>query len=176
MKINTITVRAEVWRPVIHAEWAQLGYEVSSFGRVRHGAFVMKLRVMPKGYIGVRFCNKGRRKYFLVHRLVAEAFVGIIPPKMEVNHIKPDKAENLFSNLEIVTSLKNKAHAKLLGLMCFGSRHGRAKLSEADVAEARRKYKAGGFSFNSLARIYGVAKATMKDALKGKTWSHVTNP
>lgn len=53
-----------------------------------------------------------------------------------------------------------------------GSAHGRARLTEESVAEARR-LKAEGWSYPALARRYGVNRVTLFYAISGRTWSHV---
>lgn len=51
-----------------------------------------------------------------------------------------------------------------------GEHNPRARLTEVDIAEARRLYAEGGTSYASLARRFGVAKATIGHALSGRTW------
>ena len=53
-----------------------------------------------------------------------------------------------------------------------GSAHGRARLDEAKVLEARRLH-AEGWGIKALAARFGVGKVTMHYALAGKTWTHV---
>lgn len=53
-----------------------------------------------------------------------------------------------------------------------GSRHGRAKLDEAKVIEARRLHRAG-WSYPALAQRFRVGKVTLFYAISGRTWSHV---
>lgn len=53
-----------------------------------------------------------------------------------------------------------------------GQHNGRARLTEAMVIEARRLH-ADGEAFRSLAQRYGVALATMKEAITGTTWKHL---
>jgi hypothetical protein len=54
-----------------------------------------------------------------------------------------------------------------------GEKHGRAKLSSGDVLDARAAYGAGA-RIAELARRYGVHPRTMRDALLGKHWSHLS--
>jgi hypothetical protein len=53
-----------------------------------------------------------------------------------------------------------------------GSAHGRAKLDEVKVAEARR-LKRDGWTYPELAARYGVGKVTLFYAVSGRTWGHV---
>ena len=47
-------------------------------------------------------------KLYLVHRLVAEAFIGPIPEGYEVDHINRCRSDNRVDNLRIVTRSKNQ--------------------------------------------------------------------
>lgn len=53
-----------------------------------------------------------------------------------------------------------------------GSRHGRARLDEAKVIEARRLKRAG-WTYPALVARYGVGKVTLFYAITGETWRHV---
>lgn len=53
-----------------------------------------------------------------------------------------------------------------------GEAHKRAKMSQSDVVEARRRF-ASGESVYSMAPHYGVSATTLRAAVKGETWSHV---
>lgn len=57
----------------------------------------------------------------------------------------------------------------------LGSAHGRARLTEAAVAEARALH-ADGATVEHLAARYGVAPHTLGYAIRGKTWRHVPMP
>lgn len=48
-----------------------------------------------------------------------------------------------------------------------------SKLTEAIVAECRRRRNATGESYCSMAREFGVTKAVMREAVLGITWRHV---
>lgn len=61
-------------------------------------------------------------------------------------------------------------------LCAHGEAHFRAKLTDADVAAIRRDYvpgDRGAFGQAGLARLYGVAEATIWYVLHGLTWRHV---
>ena len=53
-----------------------------------------------------------------------------------------------------------------------GVRHPHARLTEAQVQEARMRWR-GGETCMGLARAYGVSATAMRQALQGQTWRHV---
>ena len=69
---------------------------------------------VASGYATVkaRSISENRRKTFLVHRLVYEAFMGPIPKGMWVNHKDGNKLNNHISNLELTTPKQNHEHAR----------------------------------------------------------------
>lgn len=91
-------------------------YEISSQGRVRRrltGQILIPWKANGYLYVGLR--NERGRKNKSIHRLVAEAFLGV-HPELEVNHIDGDKENNSVENLEWCTSSYNIRHAMALGL------------------------------------------------------------
>ncbi|WP_051149989.1 HNH endonuclease signature motif containing protein [Bacillus safensis] len=77
-----------------------------------------KTFVTPAGYEGIGYTkpNVGTVNY-LVHRLVAQYFIGDIPRGFVVNHKDGNKLNNHADNLEIVTYKENTKHAMDIGLM-----------------------------------------------------------
>lgn len=77
----------------------------------------IKTFINSRGYIGFSICykdastNKSRTKNFLVHRLLAEAFIPNPENKPQVNHVDGDKTNFSLSNLEWVTASENCIHA-----------------------------------------------------------------
>lgn len=63
------------------------------------------------GYLSVTLHNRSKNRRFLVHRLVAKAFVPNPDGKPQVNHIDGDKANNRADNLEWCTREENMRHA-----------------------------------------------------------------
>jgi Mor family transcriptional regulator len=49
--------------------------------------------------------------------------------------------------------------------------HGRAVLTEVQVAEIRNRYAAGGILQRELAKEYSVGQVTISDIIRGKTWT-----
>lgn len=70
-----------------------------------------------RGYAYVDLWNHGLHKKFLVHRLVAKAFVPNPEGKPAVNHIDGNHKNNHFTNLEWCTIKENNQHAFRNGAM-----------------------------------------------------------
>lgn len=172
----------ERWKPVSGYE----GYKVSNLGRVKRvadgqGAVVgriLKLQVTSDGRsLMASLCERGMQKWFLVHRLVLEAFVGPCPEGCECNHKDGDPKNNHLENLEWVTALENMRHAiEVLGSYLgrhVGSSNPSAKLTENAVREIRRLYKVGEWSTCELADIYGISQSGVAKIVRRETWKHI---
>jgi len=106
----------EIWLPV---KGYEVYYEVSSFGRVRslervlksrHGQRLKKASIMKQspngtGYLSVCLSNQCQKKNFYVHRLVADAFLGV--GDNVVDHLDSDRSNNVVWNLDVVTQREN---------------------------------------------------------------------
>ncbi len=68
------------------------------------------------GYKQVTLSQNKKRKTYLVHRLVAEAFIPNYENKSTVNHINGNKLDNRVENLEWATNSEQKEHAIMMGL------------------------------------------------------------
>lgn len=137
----------ERWKAVVGYEGL---YEVSDFGNVRSLKYgkvrVLKPGVM-KGYYRVHLCKNGKRKSFLVHRLVVIMFIGDIPKGMVVNHINENKFDNRLENLEIVTVKENNNHgtrnerlAKSNKISMLGNTNGAKQLDLMEVEYPFREF------------------------------------
>ena len=91
-------------------------YTVDEFGNVfskKSGKFLRPF-INKFGYLGVNLFENGKRKYFFVHRLVAEHFVENKENYKEVNHIDENKLNNYFENLEWCTRKYNNNYGTRL--------------------------------------------------------------
>ena len=83
-------------------------YQVSSYGRVKSLTRNKMLNTeICCGYQRVTLTKGKAKKHFLVHRLVAQAFIENPNNLPEVNHIDEDKMNNHVTNLEWCTRLYN---------------------------------------------------------------------
>jgi hypothetical protein len=118
----------EIWKDIQGYEGL---YQVSNIGNVRSLNYsfkrkngriinivgkVLKPSTQTKGYKFLSLCMNGNKKYFLLHRLVAKAFIPNLFNKPEVNHINGIKSDNSAGNLEWVTCLENMKHSYDIGL------------------------------------------------------------
>lgn len=101
----------EIWKDIKNYEGL---YQVSTLGNVKSLNFkhtgkekILKLTKNSSGYLNVGLCKDGKRKGFLVHRLVAETFIPNPDNLKQVNHLSERKTENNVKNLEWVTAKYN---------------------------------------------------------------------
>lgn len=71
---------------------------------------ILKTRKQRNGYLLVNLNKKGKSYFFLVHRLVAEAFIPNLDNLPQVNHIDEDKTNNRVENLEWKSPKDNCNH------------------------------------------------------------------
>lgn len=98
----------EIWKPVVGYENL---YEVSNFARVKSLKFgkerILKPGTNRYGYLHVNLYKNNKRKDFLVHRLVAEAFIPNPDNLPLVNHKDENPSNNFYTNLEWCTNEYN---------------------------------------------------------------------
>ena len=96
---------------------------------------------MSKGYMTVCLYDGSvpkKPKSFLVHRLIAVAFLGDCD--LQVNHKNGDRSDNRLENLEWVTNQENIDHARnVLGKTGHGTANGRCKIPPEVVVKIKEK-------------------------------------
>lgn len=172
----------ERWRDVPNYEGR---YRVSDRGRVKS---VLNRRSLPGGilspyrkkesYLRVVLRKNGDDKEFPIHQLVWFAFMGPIPKGLEINHKDGVKGNNLLPNLEVVTHAENIKHAYAMGLIPDRSGEGSisVKLTEVDVLCIRKAYSKGEVTLEDVSVKYGVCLVTVRQILRGETWTKIGGP
>ena len=126
-------VMQEVWQPVRGYEGL---YEVSDAGHVKGLRGPLKPLLSDNRYEKVDLHNRGTRKRFYIHRLVATHFIPNPNQCPQVNHKDGNKTNNVVSNLEWCSASENGVHAvRLLGL--HGENRYNCKLTNAQVLAIR---------------------------------------
>lgn len=127
---------------------------------------------VKKGYMTVSLTTNGKPKTFLVHRLVANAFLQRPKGPLEVNHIDGEKLNNCYWNLEWCTKSYNQQHARRLGLQ-GGEHSNTAKVTVRQVQTIRALYATGKHKMKALGKTYGVNEQTVSKIINRHTWRYV---
>lgn len=118
----------EKWADVVDYEGI---YMISNYGRLKHLSYsiyglnadridvetkIRKPNLMNKGYYCYELWKNNKRKVYLLHRLLAIAFIPNPNNLPQINHKDGDKRNNNISNLEWCTAKENTVHAfRVLG-------------------------------------------------------------
>jgi len=135
LKVITLTELVsmkEIWKDI---KGYENYYQISNKGRVRsldttyekivkgkrvkcfYKGRILKPAKMKKGYLSLRLGSYlNHKEKFLIHRLVAQAFIPNPKCKKTVNHINAIKTDNRVENLEWATHRENNVHAIENGL------------------------------------------------------------
>lgn len=160
----------EIWKDI---EGYESLYQISNKGNIRSfknkKIKTLNPSIMKCGYFRIALSDD--RKKFLVHRLVAIAFIPNLENKPCVNHIDGDKTNNNDWNLEWNTHSENTQHAYDINLMFDkkGSNHPLSKLNEKQVLEIRNSV----LTYYKLGEIYGVSFSTIGNIKNRATWKHI---
>lgn len=154
----------EAWKDIKGYEGV---YRISNYGNVesvaRRDALgrqiqsrIMKPQTNKKGYLHVCLMRGKEYKHYLIHRLVADAFIGERPAEYEVNHIDENKKNNRADNLEYVTHTQNVRHGKGI--------EKRSKAVIATLPDGTEEYY---ISATEAGEKLGVTKVAIGNAIHG---------
>lgn len=154
-------------------------YQVSSFGRVKRLYKNGNMKILKpyfnqagKGYLVVNLSKSGKTKWFLVSRLVAQAFLPNPSNKPEVNHIDGHPLNNFVENLEWVTHTENIQHALKTRLTVAkrGEEKYNAKLTNEQAKYIRDNPER--LTQRQLAEKFGIDKNTVSDVQIGRSYKN----
>jgi hypothetical protein len=119
----------EIWKDIKDYDGA---YQISNHGRVKsvsryipskNGSYrktnerILKQKLSKEGYMHITLKRNKKQKTFLVHRLVAEAFLENNRSLPIVNHIDENKENNFINNLEWCDFSRNALHGSAMEKM-----------------------------------------------------------
>lgn len=150
----------EVWRDIDGYKGL---YQVSNFGNVKsldkktknkNGYRIIKGKILKSkldnhGYLRIGLTKNNKQKFYLIHRLVAIAFLPNQNNYPIINHIDGNPLNNYIENLEWCTYSYNIKHAynnglkKGIGANHKGIKNPRSKLSEKEVISIFNNKKEG---------------------------------
>lgn len=161
----------EIWRETPYCS----DYLVSNFGRAKSfkngKAKILKPNIRS-GYLSVQLSKDGKQKNFVVHRLVAQAFIPNPEGKPEVNHIDGHPLNDYVGNLEWATQSENIRHAFNIGskINPQGEDCSWAKLTNEQVVQIRTN--PDGLNLKQLAEKFGVHENTISQIQRGRNFKN----
>ena len=154
----------EIWKDVKGYEGL---YQVSNLGGIKslgnsQNRKEKLLRTsIRNGYCTTYLYKNNKKKSFLCHRLVAEAFIPNPDNLPQVNHKDENKLNNCVENLEWCTAKYNVNYSSAKPILCVETGivyHSLTEVSEKDNIQLallsrvcnKDNYRAGGFHWKSL--------------------------
>lgn len=178
-------VRIEQWKPVFGYEEL---YHVSDLGRIKsleqkrfmqvnkayavYKECILRQSITKTGYLKSTL-TKIRKRTFLSHRLVGQAFIPNPENKPQINHKKGIKTDNRCCMLEWCDSHENVQHAYDINLTKpnKGIKNGCAKLTEEEVLQIRDI--GNSMLKKDIAKKYNVGSTTISRVLSKSNWKHI---
>lgn len=160
-------LEGEIWKDIIGFDHK---YMISNKGRVkslcRKEEILLKFKKHNRGYSIVSLCRKNKMFYFLVHRLVAIAFIPNVNQLDTVDHIDENKRNNNVENLRWMTNLDNWKRSNM------GVNNPKAKLTEQVVRDIREYYKNNKVRHEDIAKIFGISRSHVSPIVNNKFWKN----
>ncbi len=182
MKRRLRKISDEIWKEIPYAD---KHYEVSNYGRVKSFCYdkvdgrIVKPGVI-KGFFNVSFMSYGKKKSFLVHKIVAEIFIAKTEDLQDtVIHLDWNKTNNSLSNLQWVT--KPESYKRMFKRIHDKRRNSKekvitySKLSANDVMQIKGMLNRGIIQ-NVIAKLFCVSEMQITRIKRGENWSHVKMP
>jgi hypothetical protein len=183
-----VTTLGEEWRAVVGYEGL---YEVSSQGSVRSldrivlypdgkpsrnfkGKVLKQCLNVKQRYYGVRLSKQGKTKLWLVHQLVAAAFLGNRPEGWVICHGSQGPLCNEINNLSYGTASQNSKDQWRDGTKLYGEKVFNSKLTAEKVLQIKELRKAGK-TLAELSQKYAISPQRICDIMSGRGWNHLAH-
>lgn len=162
--------------PIQTQPWpANPDYAVSRCGKVFRNGKARKPSWGTKGYLRLNIRTDKGMRTIPVHRIVLETYKGKRPKGKQCRHLNGDKSDNSVDNLAWGThgeNMQDKIDHGTTDNVPKGTAHFRAKMTEAQVIEARLRASKGE-SVASFAGEYGLTPSGMRAVVNGRKWKHL---
>lgn len=132
--------------------------------------FLSNIIVLPAfGYEKVNLQKSGKKECVFVHRIVCASFKGNRHKPYEVAHYDGNPSNNNIENLRWALPIENQSDRKRHGTRLVKEKHPRAKLSQSDVDDIRKRLIEGQTQ-NYIANIYNVSRTCISSISTGRSW------
>ena len=138
--------------------------------------YTKKAHIGNHGYPTVSLTDvSGRKTTYLVHRLIAEAFLGPCPAGMQVRHLDGNKLNNNVGNLRYGTQSDNEQDKKIHGRENTGERNGNAKYTQEIILEIRSLFDSG-VPQKTIAQKLGLSFKLVSAVVMRRRWAWLSGP
>lgn len=167
-------MQKEEWRPCPDFP----NYSASNLGRIRRDTgfgnpgpprIMNRETKRYKGYPRVRTSIKGHASHHLVHRMVANAWLGPRPENMTVDHIDENKENAAVSNLRYVTPRENLRASHRSGTRAKSMK----RALTDDQARAAYWRVRNGERQKDVAENVGISSCMLGHILRGRAYRHL---
>lgn len=143
----------------------------------------LKTSIGHDGYEYIMLPDNGKRKNYRLNRLLAKTFIPL--PKrylklnltyddLEVNHKDGNPLNNNIYNLEWLTPLENKKHAKDNNLIKSGEDNPNSKINKTIVIQICQELIKNELNQSDIAKKFHVSYDIVHSIYKKETWKNIT--
>ena len=136
---------------------------------------VMSPYIINSGYYMIKLSHKNKKYHRLIHRLVAELFIGSIPEGFTVNHIDGNKLNNSVNNLEIISFDENIHHAMNNNLIPVGDKAYQSKYTNEQIENVCRLISTGKYSIHAIAKMTDVSEDRVSQVKRREKWKSISD-
>lgn len=155
-------------------------YEVSNLGNVRTYKkgrsanlrlvpIMLKPRAAHHGYLKVHISHNGNSRFYRVHLLVLEVFVGPKPEGGEGGHLNGNSSDNRLSNLKWINRKENCAQKFEHNTVAYGTDCHNARFSANQIREIRH-LRNQGKTCAEIARMFNTDRGKISRIARHKIY------
>lgn len=172
----------EEWKDVVGFEGI---YKISNFGRIRSVGYggksgkILAQHPLKDGYLRIKLTKNGKCYSFLVHRLVAQAWISNPKGYKTVNHKDFNTQNNRVENLEWMSQWQNNEYSRRAGHYHYSEKAREAARNNRKISDeiAKLIYAdfQSGLKQSELAAKYNVTRAFVCRLVHGRCRTEITN-